>query len=255
MTTASGTPGPRGGGVRLRGTDREIRAVVFDTDGVLTDSARLHAAAWKDAFDAFLTEEGHGSQPPFDAVGEYLRHVDGKSRLDGARDFLRSRGLNPSEEQIRTVASVKDRAYLSRLGTEGAEVFPDAVRLLRRLRTRGVALGAASASRHAGDVLDRAGLRPLLDTVVDGNDTAHLPGKPDPALFLEAARRLGPGPGATAVAEDAVAGVEAWHRGGFALVVGVDRADLPDRRARLLHHGADLVVTGLDGLLREDEDP
>jgi HAD superfamily hydrolase (TIGR01509 family) len=256
-----GSPGtPFAGAWLPPGAPRAVGAVVFDTDGVLTDSARLHAAAWKDAFDPFLAGaggHGPGARSPFDTGDDYLRHVDGKTRLDGARDFLSSRGLHPSGEEVRELAAAKERAFLRRLERDGADVFPDAVRLLRHLHRRGLPLAAASASRHAGDLLDRAGLRPLLGTVVDGNDSARLrlPGKPDPALFLEAARQLGCAPASTAVVEDAVAGAEAGRRGGFGLIVGVERAGLPERRARLTGAGADLVVTGLGELLTEEERP
>lgn len=239
-TTAGGATVPRA----LRGAV----AVVLDTDGVITDSARVHAAAWKEAFDAFLAPR---AGRPFDARDDYLRYVDGRSRLDGARSFLEARGPAPSEEEVREVAARKEELFTARLREHGIDAYPGTVRLLRVLRAAGVPSAAVSASRHARELLVRAGVRDLFDTLVDGTEAARLglPGKPDPALFLEAARRLGVPAARAAVVEDALAGVEAGRRGGFALVVGVDRARTPQTRAGLLEHGADLVVDDLGELL------
>ncbi|MFE6961779.1 HAD family hydrolase [Streptomyces sp. NPDC057696] len=233
----------------LRGT----AAVVFDTDGVVTDSARVHAAAWKTAFDSFLRARDPQGQPPFDMRDDYLRYVDGKSRLDGAAAFLRARGLRPSGTEIQDVAGHKEALFTERLRAEGVDAYPGTVRLVRTLRSAGMPLAAASASRHAGELLERAGVRDLFDVLVDGTEAGHLalPGKPDPALFLEAARRLGVPARQAAVVEDALAGVEAGRRGGFGLVVGVDRAHTPDTRGALLNHGADLVVDDLAELMGE----
>ncbi|MDK1472233.1 HAD-IA family hydrolase [Streptomyces sp. 549] len=283
---------------------RTVRAVVFDTDGVITDSARLHAAAWKQAFDHFLREQadradhpaahpgrggadhparrepaqdGRDAFRPFDVRADYLRYVDGKSRLDGAADFLASRGLHLPPETVAAVAGAKDRLFTAALaegGSRAVPAYPGTVRLLRALHRAGVPCAAVSASRHARDLLCRADVLDLLVTVVDGNEAARLglPGKPDPALFEEAARRLGSPARETAVVEDALAGVEAGRRGGFGLVVGVYRADRdpahpadpadppagpagdPDTgggAAALHEHGADLVVTDLAELLDE----
>jgi HAD superfamily hydrolase (TIGR01509 family) len=223
------------------------RAVVFDTDGVLLDSARLHAAAWKTAFDAWLEDHpppDARQRHPFDAQDDYLRHVDGKSRLDGAEAFLVSRGLRPAPADVREVAARKDELFTARLREGGVTAYPGAVRLLGVLRAGGVRLAAASASRHARELLTRAGLVPFLDAVVDGTEAARLrlPGKPDPALFLAAAGRLGVPPQRTALFEDALAGVEAGRRGGFSPVVGVNRSGDPAAAGRLRERGADTVV-------------
>ncbi|MDT0345230.1 HAD family hydrolase [Streptomyces litchfieldiae] len=231
------------------------RAVVFDTDGVITDSARVHAAAWKEAFDAVP-----GVDPPFDVREDYRRYVDGKSRLDGATAFLAARGLRlsagdpddgPGTDTVCEVAARKERAFVRMLGEEGVDVWPGTVRLLIALHGAGVRCAAVSASRHARDLLARAGVRSLLQTVVDGNDVARLglSGKPDPGLFLEAARRLCVPAGEAAVVEDALAGVEAGRRGGFGLVVGVDRAAGPTSADDLREHGADVVVDDLGELV------
>jgi len=229
---------------------RDARAVVFDTDGVITDSARVHAAAWKAAFDAFLRAhppEEPGRGRPFDERDDYLRHVDGKSRLDGAAAFLASRGLDASDGTVRAVAAEKERLFIERLHEHGVDAYPGTVRLVLALRRAGIPVAAASASRHAGELLDLAGVLHLFDLLVDGGEAARLglAGKPEPALFLEAVRRLHVPADRAVVVEDALAGVEAGRRGGFALVIGVDRAGAPGTGARLLRHGADLVVRDL----------
>ena len=232
---------------------RAVRAVVFDTDGVITDSARVHSAAWKAAFDAFLRAhppDDPALRRPFDERDDYLRHVDGKSRLDGAAAFLAARGIEASPETVRAVAADKERLFTERLREHGVDAYPGTVRLVQALRAAGVPRAAASASRHAGEVLRRAGVLDLFDVLVDGGEAARLglAGKPEPDLFLEAVRRLGVPPDRAAVVEDALAGVEAGRRGGFALVVGVDRAAGADTGARLLRHGADIVVHDLGEL-------
>ncbi|GAA2280208.1 hydrolase [Streptomyces ruber] len=233
---------------------RNLRAAVFDTDGVITDSARAHAAAWKTASDAYLAEHpppAPGQRRPFDVRDDYRLHVDGRSRLDGAAAFLASRGLHPPPETVRTVAEAKERLFAARLRERGMDAYPGTVRLVRALRRAGVRCAAVSASRHARELLARAAVLDLFDVLVDGVEAARLglPGKPRPDLFLEAARRLGAPAGRTAVVEDAVAGVEAGRDGGFALVVGVARDPGPDAGQRLLRHGADIVVRDLAELL------
>ncbi|MCZ4516017.1 HAD-IA family hydrolase [Streptomyces sp. ActVer] len=233
---------------------RGVRAVVLDTDGVITDSARVHAAAWKTAFDAFLRDhppEDPHQRRPFDTRDDYLKYVDGKSRLDGAAAFLASRGLDLPVETVRDVAADKERLFTERLSEKGIDAYPGTVRLLRALRREAVPLAAASASRHARELLTRAGVLDLFDALVDGGEAARLglPGKPQPDLFLEAARRLGVPADRTAVVEDALAGVEAGRLGGFALVIGVDRTAGPGTGDRLLRHGAHLVVRDLGELI------
>ncbi|WP_442817440.1 HAD family hydrolase [Streptomyces sp. NBC_01216] len=239
-----------------------VRAVLFDTDGVLLDTAVSHAAAWKKAFDACLASPLPGPpQPAFDAEGEYRALVDGKSRFDGARAFLRARGVDlpagtpgdpPGCATVWAVAAAKDRALVTALRDAEVPVFADTVPALRALRRAGLRLAAVSASRHARSLLASAGLVRWFDTVLDGEQAARLalPGKPDPALFLAAAHRLGVVPGDSALVEDAVAGVKAGRRGGFALVVGVDRRAAPGTAAALRHHGAGVVVRDLTDLAR-----
>lgn len=240
------------------------RGVVLDTDGVLLDSAAVHAAAWKTAFDACLAEAwaGAANRAPFDTGTEYRRFVDGRSRYDGAEAFLTARGIRlppgkpddpPGCDTVRAVAARKESAYRDALAAKAVVAFADAEEALTALCGLGVPCAAVSASRHARALLADTGLDRFLAVVVDGGDAARLglAGKPDPALFLRAAARLGTRPGDTAVVEDALAGVRAARRGGFGLVVGLDRA--PDRlgASPLLAEGADLVVPDLTTLIRK----
>ncbi|MGW2006029.1 HAD family hydrolase [Streptomyces nigrescens] len=239
-----------------------LRAVIFDTDGVITDSAPVHAAAWKGAFDACLAAVG--GQRPFDPVDDYLRYVDGRARQDGAAAFLRSRGLDlppgepddaPGTDTVCAVAARKEELFSESLRARPIATWPGTVRLLHALRHHGVPCAAVSASRHATELLSAAEVYPLFGAVVDGNEAnrLRLPGKPDPALFVEAARRLGVPPRDAAVVEDALAGVEAGRRGGFGLVVGVDRTAGPYSATALRLRGADVVVTDPGELLRSGE--
>ncbi|POX36666.1 hydrolase [Streptomyces sp. Ru73] len=248
---------------RLASCLRPLRAVVFDTDGVIVDSARLHAAAWKDAFDACLRDRpppDPAQRRPFDVREDYRRYVDGKSRLDGAAAFLESRGMRlpegapdapPGTGSVRAVAAHKEQRFLALLRETETVAWPGTVHLLHTLAAAGIVRAAVSASRHARELLRRAGVTGLFQELVDGREAARLglPGKPDPALFLEAARRLGEEPKCTAVVEDALAGVDAGRRGGFGLVIGVDRLETPDSARDLREHGADVVVTDLAELL------
>jgi beta-phosphoglucomutase family hydrolase len=236
-----------------------LEAVVFDTDGVLTDTASVHAAAWKRLFDEYLRRRAaRGSEPyrPF-TEADYLRFVDGRPRYDGVAGFLGSRGITlpwgdpadpPDRETVCGLGNAKDRYFVTHLREHGASAFPTSVAFVRRLRELGLRTAAVSASRNMLAVLASAGLRELFDAEVDGveADRLGLAGKPDPALFLEAARRLGVAPARAAVVEDALAGVEAGRRGGFGAVVGVDRGD---QAAALAERGADVVVADLGDLV------
>ncbi|MFI9101009.1 HAD family hydrolase [Streptomyces fildesensis] len=237
---------------------KSVRAVVFDTDGVITDSARVHAAAWQTAFDACL--RAAGDDRPFDPVEDYRRYVDGRNRLDGAAAFLTSRDLRlplgdpddpPGTDTVQAVAARKEQLFTRQLRSGGIAAWPGTVRVLQALRAAGVPCAAVSASRHAPELLAGAGVLDLFRTVVDGKEAARLKlaGKPDPALFLEAARRLGVPAAEAAVIEDALAGVEAGRRGGFGLVVGVDRTAGPTSATDLREHGASIVVRDLAELL------
>jgi trehalose 6-phosphate phosphatase len=259
MTTSSEPASDREPTIRAADVD----AVVFDMDGVVTDTAVVHAAAWKRLFDEYLTERSRRTgEPwePFDAELDYVRFVDGKPRYDGVRSFLRSRGItlpegNPSDPPDgATVVGLGDRkdAYFhEQLRRGGARAFPTTVELVGRLADAGIPVGIISSSRNMADVLRAAGVYELFPVKVDGveAEALHLPGKPDPAVFIEAAHRLGADPPRTAVVEDSLAGIEAGHRGGFGLTIGVDRTG---QRDALLEAGADLVVTDLGEIVVVD---
>lgn len=232
-----------------------VAGVVFDLDGVLTDTAAVHAAAWTQLFDEVFTEQAGGRRlEPF-GPEDYVRLVDGRPRLDGLRNVLRSRavtlplgspGDGPGEATMHGLAERKDRLFLA-LVREGVPVFDASRPLLQRLVSSNLPIAVVSASRHAGELLRRTGLERYVTVLVDGLEAGRLglPGKPDPATFLLAARRLGVDPSRAVVVEDAMAGVEAGRRGGFAVVVGVDRHGDP---TGLMEAGADMVVPDLADL-------
>jgi beta-phosphoglucomutase family hydrolase len=231
-------------------------AVVFDMDGVITDTARTHARAWKRMFDEYLeARRGPGGFVPF-SDDDYGRYVDGKHRDDGVASFLASRDIPlprgepddpPDRETVWGLANRKDRDFQRALREEGARAFPSSVAFVRELQQRNIGTAVVSASKNCQRVLDAAGVGDLFPVRVDGivAEELALPGKPEPATFLEAARRLGAVPARAAVIEDAIAGVEAGRRGRFALVVGVDRVG---HAAALADAGADLVVADLSEL-------
>ena len=237
----------------------DIDAWLFDLDGVLTDTARVHAAAWKVAFDDVLSRhlpDRNGTFQPFDEVEDYERYVDGKPRSDGVRDFLASRGLTlaegrpedtPDTETVHGVGNRKNVLVLERLA-DHVTVFPGSVALVKRLRAAGRRTAVVSASENCSAVLEAAHIADLFDVSVDGRVARqeHLRGKPAPDTFLHAASLLGVEPARGAVAEDAPAGVTAGHAGRFGLVIGVARRASP---AALTEAGADVVVGDLGDLL------
>ena len=233
-------------------------AVVFDMDGVITDTATVHAAAWKRMFDAYLVEREARTgehQPPFDEH-DYRMFVDGKHRDDGVASFLESRrivlplgspGDPPGSSSVWALANGKNADFLQVLAAGGARAFPSSVSFVRDLQRHGIGTAIISASRNCQQVLEAAGIGDLFSVRVDGIETERLslPGKPSPAVFIEAASRLGASPARAVVVEDAVAGVQAGRAGDFALVVGVDRVG---QVADLLANGADVVVRDLGQL-------
>lgn len=233
-------------------------AWIFDLDGVLTDTAALHRQAWTELFDEALPALGSNPKAapkPF-TPDDYRRLVDGEPRQVGVRNVLVDRGISlpeggpddpPATTSVWGLANAKDQRYRHLLHKLGPSPFPTSVDLIHRLRSVGVAVAVVSASRHCAEVLELAGLDALVDARVDGvsASTMGLAGKPDPASFLEAARRLGVEPARAVVLEDALAGVAAGRHGGFTLVVGVDRAGQAEDLRR---HGADLVVADLGEL-------
>ena len=237
--------------------------LLFDLDGVLTRTATLHAAAWKQMFDDFLAglDEGAGApQPPF-TERDYDQFVDGRPRLDGTRAFLASRGITlpegtpadpPGTATVHGLSNRKNDLVLATMAADGVEVYPGSVRYVDAARAAGLKTAVVSSSANARDVLDSAGLADRFDVVVDGRVAREqgLAGKPAPDTFLAAARALGVGAAQAAVFEDAIAGVEAGRAGTFARVVGVDRVG---QAAELARRGADVVVADLDELLDEPE--
>ena len=233
-------------------------AVVFDMDGVITDTATVHAAAWKRMFDRFLgawSSERSTTQAPFDE-SDYLKYVDGKQRDDGVASFLASRGIElprglatdpPDRDSIWGLANRKNRDFHRALAQQGVRAFPSSVAFVQRLQRAGIGTAIISASRNCQHVLEAAGIGDLFEVRVDGveSERLSLPGKPSPAVFIEAARRLGARPERTVVVEDAIAGVEAGRAGGFALVIGVDRTG---QGHELKAQGADVVVHDLSEL-------
>jgi len=240
-------------------TRARFDAVLFDLDGVLTATARLHAAAWKQMFDEFLTRRAHalGSAfVPFDIAGDYHHYVDGKPRFDGVRSFLESRGIHlplgtpadPSTaDTVCGLGNRKNELVHELMARDGVEVFPGSVKAVERLRAAGYRTAVVSSSRNCAAVLEAAGIASLFDVRVDGQTAADLnmPGKPEPDTFLAAAARLGVDPKRAIVVEDAVVGVQAGKKGGFGLVIGVARMGNADA---LQAHGADIVVGDLGEL-------
>jgi beta-phosphoglucomutase family hydrolase len=248
-----GEPVPAMG--RRLGLPTGIRACLFDLDGVLTRTAAVHRAAWKETFDPILAAAG---QAPF-TEDDYLTHVDGKRRLDGVRDFLASRGLAPAEgspddspqrDTIHGIGSRKNESVLKRLARDGVETYSDAVAYLHEARAAGLPVAVVTASANAEAVLRAAGLIEFVDVRIDGVVAGRegLAGKPAPDTFLAGAKALGVEPGHAVVFEDAISGVAAGRDGGFGFVVGVDRVGQAEA---LRQHGADVVVTDLTQLMED----
>ncbi len=232
-----------------------IRALLFDLDGVLTRTATLHAASWKRLFDEYLmarAERTGESFVPFDLVADYRRYVDGRPRYDGVQTVLASRGISlpwgspsdaPDAKTICGLGNRKDGYFDEALRERGVETFPEAVSLLREAKARGLKTAVVSSSKNCAQILKTAGILDLFDARVDGAEAErlHLPGKPAPDTFLEAARRLRVPPEQAVIFEDAISGVQAGKRGGFR-VVGVDESGHADA---LRESGADMVVSHL----------
>ena len=241
-------------------TKDHFDAVLFDLDGVLTDTARIHATAWRLMFDEFLAERATATGEPFDPFdvdADYHEHVDGKPRYDGVRSFLASRGIElpqgapddpPGSGTICGLGNRKNEKVQEALSTQGVDVFPSSVELVRQLRAAGIRTAVVSASANCAAVLRAAEIDDLFETRVDGVTLAEreLPGKPSPESFLEAARELGVEPARAVVVEDAISGVEAGRAGDFGLVIGVARKD---NATALAEAGADVVVADLAELL------
>jgi beta-phosphoglucomutase family hydrolase len=242
------------------GLPDHVRLCLFDLDGVLTDTAAIHTQAWKQMFDTYLRERADRTgEPftPFDPGSDYTRHVDGKPRAAGTRDFLASRGITLPEggdgdpadvETVHGLGNRKNALVLELIDREGVEVFAGSIEYVHAVRTGGLKTAVVSSSANTRAVLQSVGIEDLFDVRVDALVAQEhgLRGKPEPDTFLAAARSLGGGPDDAAVFEDALSGVTAGRAGGFSCVVGVDRAGQSDA---LREHGADVVVTDLAELL------
>ena len=234
-----------------------FQAVLFDLDGVLTDTASIHAAAWKEAFDGYLRRREGGAIVPFDPVDDYLRYVDGKPRFDGVDSFLRSRGIAlprgtptdpPGDETVCAVGNLKNELVGQVLAEQPVSPYPGSLLLVHHLLELGVQIAVVTSSANARAVLAAAGLDHFFAVRVDGEVAAALGlrGKPHPDPYLEAARRLGVTADSAVVIEDANSGVAAGRAGKFGLVIGVARHG---NDAELLAAGADLVVGDLGELV------
>jgi len=224
-----------------------VTALLFDLDGVLTDTASVHQKCWKDMFDGFLRErDGDGFQEF--TSRDYERYVDGKPRYDGVRSFLEARGIEPEEDLVKTLGDRKNDAVQRAIREDGVKVYEGSRRYLEAARDAGLRRAVVSSSANAEEVLDVTGLAPLIEARVDGAVAKErgLPGKPKPDTFLEGAKMLGAEPAQAAVFEDALAGVQAGRDGEFGAVIGVDRVGQADA---LAEHGATRVVQDLDELL------
>jgi beta-phosphoglucomutase family hydrolase len=255
-----GERGARGRQVARHTLPEGIVACLFDLDGVLTQTAKVHAAAWKEMFDAFLRDRSERTEEPFRPFAlpeDYAAHVDGKLRADGVRAFLASRGIDlpegapgdpPTAETIHGLGTRKNDLVLALIRERGVEVYPGSVRFVEVVRDAGLRRAVVSASKNCREVLVAAGIEHYFEIRVDGVVAAEegLGGKPAPDMFLAAADRLGVEPARCAVFEDAIAGVEAGRAGGFGLVIGVNRGDEADA---LRAAGAQIVVDDLDELL------
>jgi beta-phosphoglucomutase family hydrolase len=237
-----------------------VRACLFDLDGVLTQTAKVHAAAWKEMFDGYLRERAAHSDEElvvFDAVGDYDEYVDGKPRYEGVHAFLEARGIDlpqgdPSDasdaETVDGLGNRKNEIVLRMIRDEGVQAYAGSVRYVKAARDARLARAVVSSSANCREVLVAAGIEDLFEQRIDGvvAEREQLKGKPAPDTFLAGARALGVEPGQAAVFEDALAGVAAGRAGGFACVVGVDRVG---QAAALRAHGADIVVRDLAELL------
>ncbi len=245
-------------------TPERFDAVLFDLDGVLTATAKVHAVAWKKTFDAYLRKRSDETgEPfvPFDIAEDYKHYVDGKLRNDGVDSFLRSRDINlpwgdpsdpPDTGTVCGIGSRKNLMVVEAIETEGVEVFDGSVKLVRYLRAAGIRTAVVSASRNCEAALKSAGIEDLFEVRIDGVVAGELglPGKPAPDTFLKAAELLGVEPSRAVVVEDAVSGVKAGRAGGFGLVIGVDRKGDP---GSLSDSGAHIVVDDLAELMPRDE--
>lgn len=241
-------------------TPDRFDAVLFDLDGVLATTARIHAACWKEMFDEYLQRRSQTEgEPfrPFDLEADYKPYVDGKPRHEGVRSFLQSRGIvltegepadPPGDETVYGLGNRKNDLVRAAIAAGRVEVYPDSIELVRWLRAQGTKTAVVSASKNCENVLRAARIFDLFEAVVDGNvaERLKLAGKPAPDTFLKAAELLGVATARSVVVEDAIAGVQAGRAGRFGLVIGVNRNGAAEPLRR---HGADIVVADLTELV------
>jgi beta-phosphoglucomutase family hydrolase len=245
------------------GLPEGVAACLFDMDGVVTKTAIVHAAAWKQMFDDFLRERAKSDGTefvPFDSHHDYYAYVDGKPRLDGTKSFLGSRGIElpegspddpPGKATLNGLSNRKNDLVLVKIKEDGVQVYDGTITYIKAVRDAGLATAIVSSSANTKQVLDVTKIADLFDVRVDAQFAKehNLHGKPAPDTFLAAAKALKVPAAHAVVFEDALAGVEAGHAGHFALVVGVDRVG----QAEALHeHGADVVVENVADLLKQD---
>jgi beta-phosphoglucomutase family hydrolase len=230
------------------GLPDDIQADLFDLDGVLTQTAKVHAAAWKTMFDEYLRQRDGDDFVAFDAHHDYDKYVDGRPRADGVRSFLASRAIDADEATVKALGDRKNDLVLKIIARDGVEAYEGSIRYIHAAKDAGRKLAVVSSSANAKDVLKAVGILDLFDHIVDGHAVADggLKGKPAPDTFLAAAEALGVAPAHAAVFEDALAGVQAGQAGSFGVVVGVDRVGQADALAQ---HGATIVVRDLAELL------
>ena len=238
----------------------QFEAMLFDLDGVLTPTAKIHAACWKRVFDEFLKRQAQETGTPFvpfELPEDYHRYVDGKPRYPGVESFLTSRNMQlpygspsdpPNNSTVCGIGNKKDSYFSTVLKEDGIEAFPGAISLVKSLRDQHIKTAVVSSSRNCKAVLEAAKITHLFDTIMDGRvaEALHIPGKPAPDTFLQAAADLSVAPEKAVVFEDAIAGVQAGKQGQFGWVVGVADAD---NAQALLDNGADIVVADLGELL------
>src|SRR3954468_9797241 len=210
-----------------------VNTCLFDLDGVLTQTAKVHAAAWKQMFDEYLEQRAKETGEPLEPFAlprDYEEHVDGKPRYDGVRDFLISRGIEPEPDLVKQLGDRKNDLVQALIRKDGVETYEGSVRYVHAARDAGLKTAVVSSSKNTAEILEAAGMSDLFDDVVDGHavEDRGIKGKPAPDTFLAAARDLGVEPRHAAVFEDALAGVAAGRAGGFGHVIGVDRGGEAD---------------------------
>lgn len=234
----------------------QCKGIIFDLDGVITQTAKLHFKAWKNTFDEYLknyAEKKNHDFRPFDYNRDYIPFVDGRSRYQGVKAFLDSRGITipygkaadkPSQNTVCGVGNSKNLLFRKLVEKQGVDIYGGSIELIKELKEKGMKIAVATSSKNGSYILTRTGFRHLFDTVVDGNvaSALKLKSKPEADLFVTAARRLKLRPQECSIAEDAIIGVEAGAKGNFGLVIGVARHN---NEAGLNDHGADIVVSDM----------